>query len=509
MEPIKVVSYQRVSTQKQETDRQHKELIEFCDYKKYELVREFIEKESGLKDDRKELKSMLDFIKETPEIEFVIVNEFSRLGRTKDVLNTRDFLHSKKVGLISLKENLYSLNPDKTINSTTQMVLEILASVNSAEVDTIKYRMKSGRINKTSQGYWMGNPKYPYGYMIQEKRLVINPVESEVIHQMVEMYLNGKGTHQIAKYLNQKGIQTRTNKKWYPAVVYQILTNENLIGKRVYLGVEYDCPAILDKKTFNKVQETAGSKKNKQGINQKHEYLLDKQKIVCGVCGRSYYPNIRRGKTDSAYMCTSNIYPFVRCGNRGININKLESTITDYILKYYSEIIVENIKEQDFTNEIKSLTKTLKENSEFLKKEENKESILLDNLLNGNIKNEVYQQRIDIIKKEKIQLEGIISTTQKKLDEIKELERKSTNLHELSKQIQSDKTNARKYIRSIVDSVTLIPEPNKVMSNYKNDVCFKVVVEIGRTKNVLYLSHRSKSYEPVFPDYSKLKVAFE
>jgi hypothetical protein len=172
-------------------------------------------------------------------------------------------------------------------------------------------------------------------------------------------------------------------------------------------------------------------------------------------------------------------------------------------------MIVDNIKEQDFKSDIKLLNDILKENTEFLKKEENKESLLLDNLLNGNIKNEVYQQRIDIIKKGKTQLEETITSTQKKLDEIKELERKTTNLHELANQIQNDKTNARKYIRSIVDSVTLIPEPNKVMSNYKNDVCFKVVVEIGRTKNVLYLSHRSKSYEPVFPDYSKLKLAFE
>jgi len=89
------------------------------------------------------------------------------------------------------------------------------------------------------------------------------------------------------------------------------------------------------------------------------------------------------------------------------------------------------------------------------------------------------------------------------------LEEKTTNLHELAKQLQNDKTNTRKYIRSIVDSITLYPEPNKVMSIYKNDCTFRIEVKIGRTKNVLYLSHRSKGYEPVFPDYNKLVTAFE
>jgi len=518
MKTINVVSYQRVSTQKQETERQQKEVIEYCKYKNYNLLCEFVEKESGLKDVRPELTNLLNFVKDkNNQVDYVIVSELSRLGRTKEVLNTKDILHSLQIGIISLKENLTSLNPDKSVNSTTEMVLSILSSVNTAEVDTIKHRMKSGRINKTSQGFFMGNPKFPYGYMIEEKKLVINPEEAEVINEMVEMYLNGKGAFTIAKYLNQKGIETRLKKKWYPTVIHQILTNENLIGKRVYLGVEYECPAILDQKTFDLIQERLKNKNNKQGINKKHDYLFDKQIIKCGVCNRFYYPTLRKGGKQSVYSCTSNIYPFVKCGNRGIGIAKVENSITDYILLYFSKIIINRLKNQNFSEEINKLNKELKDNNLFLNKELSKEILLLDNLLNGNISNEVYNERLKSVKNEIEKLNSEISKIENSIDEINEIEKKQTSILEIEKLLKTDNQNSKKYIRSIIDEITIYPEPNKIMSNYSNDHCFKLVLKIQRQFFVIYMSHRSKRYEPyfskvynpIFQDHSKTEKFFK
>jgi len=509
MKTINVVSYQRVSTQKQETERQQKEIEDYCKIKKFNLITEFVEKESGLKEQRTELTNLLNFCKEkNNQVDYVMVVELSRLGRTKELLNTKDKLHSYGVGIIALKENLTSLNQDKTVNQNVNMIFGIMSSMNEYEVDVIKGRMRGGRITKTSQGFYMNNPKVAYGYIVENIRLVINPDEAGIINEMVEMFLSGKGTYTIAKHLNQKGIVTRLNKTWYPNVIYQILTNQNLIGKRIYLGVEYECPAILDQKTFDKIQERLKNNSNKQGINKKHDYLFDKQIIKCGVCGRFYYPTLRKGGKQSVYSCTSNIYPYTKCGNRGLGITKLENSITDYIFKYFSEIIVDQLKKQNFTSEIKKLEDNLNPRKIYLKKRLNREDILLEERLNGSISSEKYHEKLKVVKNEIENVNSEISKIEKEIDEINEVQKKQTDILEIEKLLKTDNANSKKYIRSIIDEITIYPA-DKVMSKYPNDHSFKLILKIQRQYFTIYLSHRSIGYEPIFPDYAKYKDFFK
>lgn len=507
---MNVVAYQRVSTQKQETERQQKEISDYCKINKFNLITEFVEKESGLKEQRTELTNLLNFCEnKNNQVDYVMVVELSRLGRTKELLNTKDKLHSYGVGIIALKERLTSLNPDKTVNKNVNMIFGIMSSMNEYEVDVIKGRMRGGRITKTSQGYYMGNPKFAYGYIIKDKKLVINPTEAAVINEMVQMFLGGKGTYSIAKYLNQKGVETRRKTKWFPTVIYQILTNENLIGKRVYLDVEYECPAILDKITFEKIQERLRNKANKQGINQKHEYLFNKQKIECGVCNRSYYPTVRKGGKGSVYSCTSKIYPFKPCGNRGIGITKIESSITDFVFKYFSEVIINNTKNKNFKNDIEKLESKLIENNTFLKKEKSKENILLDLLLNGSITDDVYKERLKIVKNEILNLSTKIEKIESELYAIKEIEKKQSNIEEIYKIFIKDGTNKKEYVTQIIDKIIIHPEPNKVMSNFSNDNCFRIEIIITGIAYTIYLSQRSKSYETEFDDEKIVKDALK
>ena len=97
------VFYARVSTQEQNEARQ----IEAA--KTAECEKVFLDKASGKNAERKELKKMLEFVRQG---DVVIVSEISRLARnTADLLNIVEALNQKGVEFVSLKEAIDTQTP--------------------------------------------------------------------------------------------------------------------------------------------------------------------------------------------------------------------------------------------------------------------------------------------------------------------------------------------------------------------------------------------------------------
>jgi DNA invertase Pin-like site-specific DNA recombinase len=95
--------YCRVSTQEQNEARQ----IEAA--KQAECEKIFLDKASGKNAERKELKKMLEFVRQG---DVVIVSEISRLARnTADLLNIVEALNQKGVEFVSLKEAIDTQTP--------------------------------------------------------------------------------------------------------------------------------------------------------------------------------------------------------------------------------------------------------------------------------------------------------------------------------------------------------------------------------------------------------------
>ena len=91
------IAYLRVSSITQNLARQEEEM------KNYNIEKFFVEKASAKDTNRPQLQAMLDFCREG---DCIYIKDFSRLARsTKDLLSVLEFLKSKKVTLISLKEN--------------------------------------------------------------------------------------------------------------------------------------------------------------------------------------------------------------------------------------------------------------------------------------------------------------------------------------------------------------------------------------------------------------------
>ena len=160
----KVVILARVSTNKQDYDRQVIELTEYCNRVGWEVAEVFANKVSGAKavEERAEIVDMIEYIKANA-IQRVVVLEISRLGRnTLEALKVIQTLNENGVNLYIKNYNLETLNPDGKPNPVASLITTILLEIASMERLTIQERMASGRdkyIAKCREtGVKMGRP---------------------------------------------------------------------------------------------------------------------------------------------------------------------------------------------------------------------------------------------------------------------------------------------------------------------------------------------------------------
>ena len=160
----KVVILARVSTDKQDYQRQIIELTDYCSKVGWEIVKVFANKVSGAKktEERPEVLEMLSYVKEHA-IKRVCCLEVSRLGRnTLEALKVIQMLNDNKVSLFIKNYNLETLNPDGTPNPVASLITTILLEVASMERRTILERVNSGRNQYIAkcrkEGVKMGRP---------------------------------------------------------------------------------------------------------------------------------------------------------------------------------------------------------------------------------------------------------------------------------------------------------------------------------------------------------------
>ena len=136
------VAYVRVSTVEQNEARQTEALSQF------NIEKWYIEKVSAKDTNRPKLQEMLDFVREG---DVIYIHEFSRLARsTKDLLEIVELLKSKKVSLISNKENL------DTGSATGKLMLTFMAAINEFERSNLLEKQREGIEIAKIQGKFKG-----------------------------------------------------------------------------------------------------------------------------------------------------------------------------------------------------------------------------------------------------------------------------------------------------------------------------------------------------------------
>ena len=159
-----VVILARVSTERQEYQRQINELEEYCQKMNWQVEKVFANKISGAvrNEERTEICELVEYVKNN-QIHRVVCSEISRIGRnTLEALKIIQVLNENGVSLYVKNYNLETLDSNGKVNPIASLICTILLEVAAMECLTIKERMESGRrqyIDKCRmEGIKMGRP---------------------------------------------------------------------------------------------------------------------------------------------------------------------------------------------------------------------------------------------------------------------------------------------------------------------------------------------------------------
>ena len=150
----------RVSTLKQETDRQVSELLAHAKSKGYEVVEICREQISGMADesDRHGLHRAEELAR-TGAVRKILVHEVSRLARRNSVAHAFvETLEELGVSLYWHQQGIETLLPNGKRNPAAAIMFALLAEMARAERETLSERIKSGLDEARRKGRKLGRP---------------------------------------------------------------------------------------------------------------------------------------------------------------------------------------------------------------------------------------------------------------------------------------------------------------------------------------------------------------
>lgn len=281
----KILCIVRASTEKQETESQKKELIEYCITKGFAVEEmAFIEVAgaSARKLNKKYIQ-MLEDIKATllssPTIKAVAIWHLNRLGRVESKL------HEMKEFFVSHKIQVYCKNPDFTLlddegneSAAGGLAFSIFSATVKMETDEMFAKMNRGRERNRANGIFAGG-KIKFGYTLDAtKHFIINENEAKTIRLIFELYATGKYSfYTLVEELRARGI-TKNGQK----ITYEMIQNA-LADEAYYKGINGKIP-LIDKKLFDKCAaikaNTVAVKRTKESRNI--NFAVGLLKCSCG-----------------------------------------------------------------------------------------------------------------------------------------------------------------------------------------------------------------------------------
>ena len=160
MNTTTAVIYARVSSvgDRQNTDRQISDLLDYVEYQKLELCKIYEEHISGAKknSERPVLQQAIEYCKAN-SVGILLVSELSRLGRNAfEVLATVKDLIDSGINLYMQKEQLTLLDAEGNPTMFAPIMIATLSTCAQLERENIKFRLNSGRKLAIERGVKLG-----------------------------------------------------------------------------------------------------------------------------------------------------------------------------------------------------------------------------------------------------------------------------------------------------------------------------------------------------------------
>lgn len=270
------------------------------------------------------------------KIDLVITKSISRFARnTVDCLEYVRQLKDLGIGVVFEKENI------NTMTMTSEFMIALYGSFAQAESESISKNVSWGKEKAFREGKVSFQYKYLLGYKKgADGKPEIVPEEAETVRLIYNLFMDGYSMTNIKRVLESKNILTSTGKKvWNESLICSILKNEKYVGdallqktftsdcithkvvknhgeRPMYLITDHHDP-IVDRDTYNRVQQELARRSSKRKISDKttteqgkysSKYALT-ELLICGHCGTPYRRTTwaARGKKQIVWRCISRL----------------------------------------------------------------------------------------------------------------------------------------------------------------------------------------------------------
>lgn len=351
---------------------------------------------------------------------------------------------------------------------------------------------------KRREGQYIGG--FPiYGYKkdpANKNHIIIDPEAAEVVRQIFQWFLEGRGKQNIAAMLNDAGVPNPTRYKaergwtynppakndfglWNKTTIWRILHNEMYTGvmiqgrrKKVsykskilidvpedqWYRVEGTHEAIIDRETFDTVQQNLALRSKTDGSGEVH---LLSGLVKCMDCGStmSKTTNCQQGRPRVSYL-RCKLYAdsgkAKLCTRHSIRLDKLEELVSDriryYVQTYYKLEPLDlqpsrDTRREALEQEQKALKAQLEKRSQALK------TLYLDKV-SGILTDGQFTDLNHSFLKEKARLEQRLSKIEAELSD-HEKPQQQANLMERAKELLKLKTVPRELIVALVEKIEI------------------------------------------------------
>lgn len=301
--------------------------------------------------ERPVLASLIDGV-EKGHIKHIYVQDDSRLSRvdqTASYLRARFRKHGVK---LYTKDGMYDF--DNPTDNLTKSLMDAVAQYDNAIRTT---RFRQGKLHRVRQGSWHGGPP-PFGYRLEDKKLVVDDVEAGTVRTIFEKYAAGESINSLRVNLIASGVAPRRGGRWSIGSIAALLKNTHYVGyyaftdKKFEETVEVPCPAIIPSALWLQVVELqrANAERNGQRNRTTRFYLL-RDLMYCGHCGRPLAARTNEAKNEHFYYCPNkerrwstdreNSSKYSRRDNcgfaRSMNINKADELVWNTAVGLHAE----------------------------------------------------------------------------------------------------------------------------------------------------------------------------
>jgi len=279
---------------------------------------------SGATLNRPKIQQLLSDLKKE-KIDIILVYKIDRLTRSpKDFYQLIEFFEQAKIDFISITERFDTSTP------AGRLLRNIMLTFAQFERELTSERTRDKMLERAKKGLCNGGFT-PYGYTRQNKKLIPQLKELEIIKSIFEKYLETQSLSAVYKFLKEKGIKNRNGKNFSKTNIAYTLRNVVYIGKikhnkEIYQGIH---EPIISEEIFALAQKIHKEKLKNFRV---YKNFLFGGLIKCEKCGStmtSCFTNKHANRKLNRYYyyrCTSTMkQDWQACPVKQVSAERLEN----------------------------------------------------------------------------------------------------------------------------------------------------------------------------------------